>query len=125
MGIYQFESLKETPYESFWDDIIYEWFLVDCVLVGRQRNDGFLANQYASTMYTHHQKIIVCDATFEKDKNLRRIVAYVGGLDITGGRYDTPEFPLFRTLNTVHAGDFLRYICDRKFATSITYALSE
>lgn len=36
----------------------------------------------------------------------RRIVAFVGGLDLCDGRYDTPEHPIFRTLQTVHADDF-------------------
>ena len=36
----------------------------------------------------------------------RKLVAYVGGLDLTGGRYDTPDHPLFETLKTDHNGDF-------------------
>ena len=35
---------------------------------------------------------------------MRRVVAFIGGLDITNGRYDTPEFPLFKTCKTVHQG---------------------
>lgn len=38
--------------------------------------------------------------------NRRRIVAFVGGLDLCDGRYDTPQHPLFRTLLTVHKDDF-------------------
>jgi len=85
----------------------FEDTMVDCVLVGRQKTDGVLASQFVSGMYTHHQKTVICDATFEEDESLRRIVAYVGGLDIAGGRYDSPEFPLFRTLRTLHEGDYL------------------
>ena len=33
-------------------------------------------------------------------------MAYVGGLDLTDGRYDTPEFPLFSTLLKEHQNDF-------------------
>ena len=33
-------------------------------------------------------------------------VAYVGGLDITKGRWDTPEHHIFKTLNSEHAADF-------------------
>ena len=33
-------------------------------------------------------------------------MAFVGGLDLTGGRYDTPEHELFSTLRTDHDGDF-------------------
>ena len=35
-----------------------------------------------------------------------QVMAFVGGLDITDGRFDTPEFPLFSTLLTKHLGDF-------------------
>ena len=40
----------------------------------------------------------------------RQIVAFIGGLDITDGRYDSPEFPLFKTLKTHHKGDFYRLV---------------
>lgn len=36
----------------------------------------------------------------------RRIVSFVGGIDLCDGRYDTQEHSLFRTLNTVHKKDF-------------------
>ena len=32
--------------------------------------------------------------------------ACLGGLDLTGGRYDNPVHPLFETLKTDHDGDF-------------------
>jgi len=37
----------------------------------------------------------------------RRIIAFVGGLDLTNGRWDTPNHPLFRTLDVEHKNDFL------------------
>ena len=33
-------------------------------------------------------------------------MAFIGGLDITDGRYDNPEFPLWKTVNNLHVGDF-------------------
>lgn len=36
----------------------------------------------------------------------RKIIAFVGGLDLCRGRYDTPQHPLFRTLQTTHKDDF-------------------
>ena len=36
----------------------------------------------------------------------RRLIAFVGGLDLTGGRYDTPNHELFKTLLDEHDGDF-------------------
>lgn len=55
-------------------------------------------------IYTHHQKTVIVDA--DAGFNRRRIVAFVGGLDLCDGRYDTPYHPLFRTLQTVHAVDY-------------------
>ena len=36
----------------------------------------------------------------------RKIIAFVGGLDLCIGRCDTPNHDLFGTLQTVHADDF-------------------
>ncbi len=40
-------------------------------------------------IYTMHQKFVICD-------DGKSYIAFVGGLDITFGRYDTPSHPLFR-----------------------------
>ena len=77
---------------------------VDCLLVSRENSDGVLTDAFVGTCYTHHQKTIICDTEYEEDNSLRRIIAFIGGLDITKGRYDTPEFPLFKTCKTVHQG---------------------
>ncbi|KAJ0717438.1 putative phospholipase D [Helianthus annuus] len=60
--------------------------------------------QQEANIYTHHQKTVIVDTDAGYGK--RRIVAFVGGLDLCDGRYDSPEHPLFRTSNTVHADDF-------------------
>ena len=87
---------------------------VECILVSREKRGGLAENEVASTMYTHHQKTVICDAaldpTDEASISTRRIIAFIGGLDITDGRYDTPEFPLYRTLDTLHSGDFYNNI---------------
>lgn len=36
----------------------------------------------------------------------RRLVAFIGGLDLCNGRYDTPRHSLFHTLKTVHSQDY-------------------
>jgi len=78
---------------------------VICANVPRAKDSWMgLGGTFVSTCYTHHQKTIITDAPGEKGK--RRLIAFVGGLDITDGRYDTPEFNLFKTLRTDHAGDF-------------------
>ena len=79
---------------------------VECVVVPRSKTDGVLADNFVGTFYTHHQKTVICDAPLEEDEGLCRIVAFIGGLDITDGRYDTPEFHLFKTLTTLHKGDY-------------------
>ncbi|KAK7078977.1 Phospholipase D, partial [Halocaridina rubra] len=67
---------------------------------------SFFQNQFAQTCYTHHQKTVIVDVPPSEEEELRRIQAFVGGLDITNGRYDTPEHDLFRTLLSVHQNDF-------------------
>uniref|UniRef100_A0A2N9GN39 Phospholipase D n=1 Tax=Fagus sylvatica TaxID=28930 RepID=A0A2N9GN39_FAGSY len=58
----------------------------------------------AGIIYTHHQKTVIVDADAGHHK--RKIMAFVGGLDLSMGRYDTPKHPLFRTLQTVHKDDY-------------------
>lgn len=38
--------------------------------------------------------------------NNRKISAFIGGLDLCDGRYDTPEHRLFRDLDTVFQEDY-------------------
>ncbi|CAA6656283.1 unnamed protein product [Spirodela intermedia] len=63
-----------------------------------------LAHQEVETIYTHHQKTVIVDA--DAGNNWRKIVAFVGGLDLCDGRYDTPEHAIFRTLQTLHKDDY-------------------
>ncbi|XP_016192149.1 phospholipase D alpha 1 [Arachis ipaensis] len=56
--------------------------------------------------YSHHQKIVVVDSDFPGDNDRRRIVSFIGGFDLSHGRYDTPTHSLFRTLNAEHSQDF-------------------
>ena len=66
-----------------------------------------LCKYISSGAYTHHQKTVICDSDDPYSNDGRRkLIAYVGGLDLTGGRYDTPEHELFRTLQTDHKEDF-------------------
>lgn len=95
----------------------------------------------ANLGYSHHQKAVIVDAPREisirskpeqhenngKVNGKRRIIAYVGGIDLTGnhvpfrfsdpmsnekvnclsdGRYDTPEHSLFQSLVNEHRDDF-------------------
>jgi phospholipase D1/2 len=38
--------------------------------------------------------------------NARRLIAFIGGLDLCDGRYDTPKHTLFKNLNTTFADDY-------------------
>ena len=81
-----------------------------------------LQNQFSSGAYTHHQKSVICDADPGPTmaggpggipgSSRRRLVAFVGGLDLTGGRYDTPDHELFKTLLTEHGNDEGMYVLD-------------
>lgn len=60
--------------------------------------------QEVETIYTHHQKTVIVDA--DAGNFRRKIIAFVGGLDLCDGRYDTPQHPILRTLQTVHKDDY-------------------
>ncbi|XP_042496640.1 LOW QUALITY PROTEIN: phospholipase D beta 1-like [Macadamia integrifolia] len=71
------------------------------------RSDGkhsWVKQQEVGAIYTHHQKTVIVDA--DAGCNKRKIIAFVGGLDLCDGRYDTPRHSLFRTLQTVHKDDY-------------------
>lgn len=69
------------------------------------QNNFFLSNyQEVGTIYTHHQKTVIVDADAGNER--RKIVAFIGGLDLCDGRYDNPYHPLFRTLQTLHKDDY-------------------
>ena len=52
------------------------------------------AVQVVGTPYTHHQKCVLVDTP--ASETTRRITAFLGGLDLCAGRYDTPGHTLFR-----------------------------
>nr|GMC59838.1 phospholipase D delta-like [Ipomoea batatas] len=79
---------------------------VICVLSPRYASSklSFIKQQIVGTMFTHHQKCVLVDT--QGDGNNRKITAFLGGLDLCDGRYDTPEHRLFHDLDTVFKGDF-------------------
>ncbi|KAL6642797.1 hypothetical protein ACP70R_020978 [Stipagrostis hirtigluma subsp. patula] len=68
------------------------------------KRHSWVKQQETGTIFTHHQKTVIVDA--DAGHYRRKIIAFVGGLDLCGGRYDTPWHPLFRTLQTVHKEDY-------------------
>ncbi|XP_062213859.1 phospholipase D beta 1-like [Phragmites australis] len=68
------------------------------------KRHSWVKQQETGTIFTHHQKTVIVDA--DAGNHRRKIVAFVGGLDLCGGRYDTPRHALFRTLQTLHKEDY-------------------
>ncbi|GKE35805.1 phospholipase D alpha 1 [Tanacetum coccineum] len=82
---------------------------VHCILCPRNPDDGgsFIQDLQISTMFTHHQKIVVVDSEMPSGESQnRRVVSFVGGIDLCDGRYDSQFHSLFRTLDTAHHDDF-------------------
>ncbi|PIN17236.1 Phospholipase D1 [Handroanthus impetiginosus] len=79
---------------------------VTCVLSPRYASSklGYMKQQIVGTVFTHHQKCVLVDT--QAHGNNRKITAFLGGLDLCDGRYDTPEHRLFRDLDTVFKDDF-------------------
>ena len=67
---------------------------------------NFIKSNIGATNYTHHQKSVIMDTATDSSDGSRRVTAYVGGLDLTSGRYDNADHSLFGTLTTTHSADF-------------------
>ncbi|KAK7318749.1 hypothetical protein RJT34_03456 [Clitoria ternatea] len=79
---------------------------VHCVLSPRYASNklSIFKQQVVGTLFTHHQKCVLVDT--QASGNNRKITAFIGGLDLCDGRYDTPEHRLFDDLDTVFHNDF-------------------
>jgi len=106
------DLLKRDGLMATHDEETEEFFQgteVNCVLCPRNPDNGgsFVQDLQIATMFTHHQKIVVVDSAMPGGgTERRRIVSFVGGLDLCDGRYDTPVHSLFRTLDGPHHDDF-------------------
>jgi phospholipase D1/2 len=104
--------LKKDGLMATHDEDTFNYFKdteVQCVLCPRNPDNGgsIVQDLQISTMFTHHQKIVVVDhAMPNQGSQQRRIVSFVGGIDLCDGRYDTQYHSLFRTLDTAHHDDF-------------------
>eukprot|EP00891_Asterochloris_glomerata_P005063 jgi/Astpho2/5063/fgenesh1_pm.00071_%23_10_t len=83
-----------------------------CKRAGGKR-DSWKQRFTLGAMFTHHQKTIVMDVDparwsgqanrpLKSQGTMRQLIAFVGGIDLCDGRYDTPEHSLFKTLDTTH-----------------------
>ncbi|XP_029118259.1 phospholipase D delta isoform X2 [Elaeis guineensis] len=79
---------------------------VHCVLAPRYASNklSIFKQQVVGTLFTHHQKCVIVDT--QALGNNRKITAFIGGLDLCDGRYDTPEHRLFQNLDSVFVKDF-------------------
>ncbi|KAF8084353.1 hypothetical protein N665_0721s0010 [Sinapis alba] len=79
---------------------------VSCVLSPRYASSklSIFKQQVVGTVFSHHQKCVIVDT--QGSGNNRKIAAFIGGLDLCDGRYDTPEHRLFKGLDTVFQGDY-------------------
>ncbi|EXB88210.1 Phospholipase D alpha 1 [Morus notabilis] len=104
------EEFKKDGLMATHDQEIGEYFRntnVHCFLCPRNPDNGrsIVQGFEISTMFTHHQKTVVVDSEI-KGSQKRRVVTFVGGIDLCDGRYDTLEHPLFGSLGTTHYNDF-------------------
>ncbi|KAI0514235.1 hypothetical protein KFK09_010270 [Dendrobium nobile] len=79
---------------------------VICVLAPRYASSklSIVKQQVVGTLFTHHQKCVLVDT--QAFGNNRKITAFIGGLDLCDGRYDTPEHRLFKDLDSIYLNDF-------------------
>ena len=91
--------------------LYFENTRVNCVLCPRSPEHlTYFQTATIGTLFTHHQKSVIVDAPVPGHggyhSGARRIVSFVGGIDLCGGRYDTQYHSLFRTLDNVNEQDF-------------------
>jgi len=72
-------------------------------MIGGESNTMF-EGQNKRMAFTHHQKYIIMDAPKSYGEG-RELFAFVGGIDLTAGRWDNRKHPLFRSLQSEHKGD--------------------
>ncbi|MQM09316.1 hypothetical protein Taro_042187 [Colocasia esculenta] len=84
----------------------FEHSSVICVLSPRYASSklSLFKQQVVGNLFTHHQKCVLVDT--QASQGNRKITAFIGGLDLCDGRYDTPQHRLFRDLDTVFLSDF-------------------
>ncbi|KAL9158918.1 hypothetical protein ABFS82_08G100500 [Erythranthe guttata] len=76
---------------------------ITCVLDARYRINNVIP-QVCRIFYSQHQKCVITDT--KGHENNRKITAFLGGLDLCDGRYDTPDHQLYDDLNTLFKDDY-------------------
>ncbi|WZZ10027.1 hypothetical protein YC2023_095948 [Brassica napus] len=70
----------------------------------KSSRDKFGISTVVGTLFTHHQKCVLVDT--QAVGSNRKVTAFIGGIDLCDGRYDTPEHRIFHDLDTVFKDDF-------------------
>ncbi|KAL0924255.1 hypothetical protein M5K25_005071 [Dendrobium thyrsiflorum] len=106
-------ELKKDGVMATHDQDTAEYFRgsrVHCLLCPRNPDVGesYVQGLEIATMFTHHQKTLIVDAetTATMETGMRRVVSFLGGIDLCDGRYDTQKHSLFQTLGREHRNDF-------------------
>lgn len=105
-GLVQTQGLMGTQDEETF--AFFKGTKVHCAKLSRDDDgtNGLLGGLQTAGLWTHHIKHVIVDRSFPSDPVRRRLCCYMGGLDLTIGRFDTPRHDLFRTLQTTHKDDF-------------------
>ncbi|GAA0143638.1 phospholipase [Lithospermum erythrorhizon] len=101
--------IKTTGMMQTHDEEVKKFFkhsTVICVLSPRYPSSklSYMKQKVVGSCFTHHQKCVIVDN--QAPGNFRKLTAFIGGLDLCDGRYDTPEHRLFQDVDTVFNGDF-------------------
>ncbi|KAF3789850.1 Phospholipase D alpha 1 [Nymphaea thermarum] len=91
------------------DTETFEYFKgtnVKCFLCARNANPSVSTAEHIQigTEFTHHQKTVILDA--EGQDSARKVISFVGGIDLCDGRYDDEQHELFQKLETAYLHDF-------------------
>nr|GLL45603.1 phospholipase D delta-like [Ipomoea trifida] len=78
---------------------------VNCVLCPRSPSNklSIFKQKVVGNLFTHHQKCVILDTAAAG--NCRKLTAFIGGLDLCDGRYDTPEHRILTDLDTIFVKD--------------------
>eukprot|EP00191_Tetraselmis_sp_GSL018_P011369 CAMPEP_0177615672 /NCGR_PEP_ID=MMETSP0419_2-20121207/23614_1 /TAXON_ID=582737 /ORGANISM="Tetraselmis sp., Strain GSL018" /LENGTH=590 /DNA_ID=CAMNT_0019113413 /DNA_START=47 /DNA_END=1816 /DNA_ORIENTATION=+ len=88
------------------DERTHQYFKGTPVKVKKAPRVGGKWDKLFKAVYTHHQKCVICDTPASDGSGGLKVMAFLGGIDLTDGRYDTAEHTLFSTLEGIHAEDF-------------------
>ncbi|XP_064983700.1 phospholipase D alpha 1-like [Musa acuminata AAA Group] len=102
----QFVDLMKTHDEETFK--FFKGTKVKCFRCSRNADPSlaFVQNGELKLMFSHHQKTVSLDAP--SGDGASKVVSFVGGIDLSDGRYDDENHTLFGNLSTTYLNDFLQ-----------------